>query len=57
VHKISYLNADVMDKPVYTLIHRTVKVTDGVYFYVYPFTKIFETEEAAQAKADELNNA
>jgi len=46
-----------MDKPVYTLIHRTVKVTDGVYFYVYPFTKIFETEEAAQAKADELNNA
>jgi hypothetical protein len=56
-HEISYLKADVMDKPVYTLIYRTVRVMNGVYLYCYPSdTKIFETEEAAQAKADELNN-
>jgi len=55
-NEISYLKADVMDKPVYTLIYRTVEITDGVYLYVYPFTEIFETEKAAQAKADELNS-
>ncbi len=55
-YEISYLKADVMDKPVYTLIYRTVLVADGVYLYVHPFIEIFETEEAAQAKADELNN-
>ena len=54
--EISYLKADVIDEPVYTLIYRIVQVTNGVYLYVYPFdTEIFETEEAAQAKADELN--
>jgi hypothetical protein len=56
-HEISYLKADVMDKPLYTLIYRTVKVTDGVYLYAYPFIEIFETEEAAQAQADKLNKA
>jgi hypothetical protein len=41
---------------VYTLIYRTVKITNGVYLYVYPFdTQIFETEEEAKAAADELN--
>jgi hypothetical protein len=55
-HEISYLKTDVMDKPVYTLIYRTVQVTEGVYRYAYPFTEIFETKEAAQAKADEMNN-
>lgn len=56
-HEISYLKADVMDKPVYTLIYRTVRVMNGVYLYCYPSdTEIFETEEAAQAKADKLNN-
>jgi hypothetical protein len=56
-HEISYLKADAMDKPVYTLIYRTVRVTNGAYLYCYPSdTEIFETEEAAQAKADELNN-
>ncbi len=56
-HEISYLKADAMDKPVYTLIYRTMRVVNGVYLYCYPSdTKIFETEEAAQAKADELNN-
>jgi hypothetical protein len=45
-----------MDKPVYTLIYRTVQVTEVVYRYVYLFTEIFETKEAAQAKANELNN-
>jgi hypothetical protein len=54
--EISYLKADVMDKPVYTLIYRTERVTEGVYRYVYPFTEVFETMEAAQAKADEMNN-
>lgn len=52
----SYLKADVMDIPVYTLIYRTEKVTDGVYLYVYPFTEIFETKGEAQVKAEELNN-
>ena len=56
--EISYLKATALDKPVYTLIFRTVQVTNGVYLYVYPFdTKIFETEEEAQAAADELNCA
>lgn len=55
-NEISYLKADVMDKPVYTLIYKSVQVTDGVYRYVYPFTEIFETMEAAQTKADEMNN-
>ncbi len=56
-HEISYLKADVMDKPVYTLIYKTVQVTDEVYLYCYPSDiKIFETEEAAQVKAEELNN-
>jgi hypothetical protein len=54
--EISYLKADAVDEPVYTLIYRTVLVADGVYLYVHPFIEIFETEEAAQAKADELNN-
>ncbi|AKB79737.1 hypothetical protein MSHOH_3254 [Methanosarcina horonobensis HB-1 = JCM 15518] len=46
-----------MDKPVYTLIYKTVQVTDEVYLYCYPSDiKIFETEEAAQVKAEELNN-
>jgi len=56
-HEISYLKADAMEKPVYTLIYRTVRVMNEVYLYCYPLnTEIFETEEAAQAKADELNN-
>lgn len=55
-HEISYLKADVMDKPVYTLIYRTAQITEGVYIYVYPFIEIFETEEEAQVKAEELNN-
>ncbi len=55
--EISYLKADAMDKPVYTLISRTIQVMNGVYLYCYPSdTEIFETEEAAQAKADELNS-
>jgi hypothetical protein len=56
-HEISYLKADSMDKPVYTLIYRTIRVMNGMYLYCYPSdTEIFETEEAAQAKANELNN-
>ncbi|AKB45435.1 hypothetical protein [Methanosarcina vacuolata] len=56
-HEISYLKAEAMDKPVYTLIYRTVRVVNGMYLYCYSLeTEIFETEEAAQAKADELNN-
>jgi hypothetical protein len=55
--EISYLKADVMDKPVYTLIYITERVINGVYLYCYPpDTEIFETKEAAQAKADEMNN-
>jgi hypothetical protein len=55
--EISYLKTDAMDKPVYTLIYRTIRVINGVYLYCYPLKpEIFETEEAAQAKADELNN-
>ena len=55
-NEISYLKADAIDKPVYTLTCRNEQITNGVYLYVYPFdTNIFETEEAAQAKADELN--
>ncbi|AAM03630.1 predicted protein [Methanosarcina acetivorans C2A] len=54
-YEISYLKADAMDKPVYTLIYRTMQVTDRMYLYVYPFTEIFETMEAAQVKAEELN--
>jgi hypothetical protein len=57
-HEISYLKAEAMDRPVYTLIYRTMRVMNGVYLYRYlSDTEIFETEEAAQAKADELNNA
>jgi len=55
--EISYLKTEALDEPVYTLICRTVLVTNGVYLYVYPFdTEIFETEEEAQAEADELND-
>lgn len=54
--EISYLKTEALDEPVYTLIFRTVKITNGVYLYVYPFdTQIFETYEEAQAAADELN--
>ena len=55
--EISYLKTEALDESVYTLIHRTVKITNGVYLYVYPFdTRIFKTEEEAQAAvADELN--
>ena len=54
--EISYLKTEALDEPVYTLIYRTVKITNGVYLYVYPFdTQVFETEEEAQAAADELN--
>lgn len=46
-----------MDKPVYTLIYRTTQVMNGVCQYCYPSnTGVFETEEAAQAKVNELNN-
>ena len=55
--EISYLKTEALDEPVYTLIYRTVLVINGVYLYVYPFeTEIFETEEEAQAKADEMND-
>jgi hypothetical protein len=55
--EISYLKTEALDEPVYTLIYRTVLITNGVYLYVYPFdTEIFETEEEAQEKADELND-
>jgi hypothetical protein len=55
--EISYLKTEALDEPVYTLIYRTVKITNGVYLYIYPFdTEIFGTEEEAQAKADELND-
>jgi hypothetical protein len=55
--EISYLKATALDEPVYTLIYRTVLITNGVYLYVYPFeTEIFETEEEAQATADEIND-
>ena len=54
--EISYLKTEALDEPVYTLMYRTVKITNGVYLYVYPFdTQIFETEEEAQATAGELN--
>jgi hypothetical protein len=54
--EISYLKTEALDEPVYTLIYRTVLITNGVYLYVYPFdTEIFETEEEAQEKAEELN--
>lgn len=36
--EISYLKADAMDKPVYTLISRTIRVMNGVYLYCYPQT-------------------
>jgi len=55
-HEISYLKTDAMDKPVYTLIYRTERIMNGVYRYVYLFTEIFETMEAAQVRAEELNN-
>jgi hypothetical protein len=56
-HEISYLKAEAMDKPIYTLLYRTMKVMNGVYLYCYPLkTELFETEETAQAKADELND-
>ena len=55
-NEISYLKTDEIDKPVYTLTCRNEQITDGVYLYIYPFnTDIFETEEIAQAMADELN--
>ena len=55
--EISYLKTEALDEPIYTLIYRTVKITNGVYLYVYPFdSEIFETKEEAQAKADELND-
>jgi hypothetical protein len=54
--EISYLKTEALEEPVYTLIYRTVLVTNEVYLYVYPFdTEIYETKEEAQAKADELN--
>jgi hypothetical protein len=54
--EISYLKTEALDEPIYTLIYRTVRITNGVYLYVFPFnTQIFETEEEAQAAADELN--
>jgi hypothetical protein len=56
--EISYLKTEAIDEPVYTLIYRTVLITSGVYLYVYPFeTQIFETEEEAQAVADEMNDS
>jgi hypothetical protein len=55
--EINYLKTEALDEPVYTLIYRTVLITNRVYLYVYPFdTEIFETEEEAQEKADELND-
>jgi hypothetical protein len=55
--EISYLKTEALDEPVYTLIYRTVLITNGVYLYVYTFdTEIFETEEEAQATADEIND-
>jgi len=55
--EISYLKTEALDEPVYTLIYRAVLVTNGIYLYVYPFdTEVFETEEEAQAKADDLND-
>jgi hypothetical protein len=54
--EISYLKTEALDEPIYTLIYRITLVTNGVYLYVYQFdTEIFETEEEAQEKADELN--
>jgi hypothetical protein len=54
--EISYLKTEALEEPVYTLIYRTVKITNGVYLYVYPFdTEIFDSKEEAQAKADKLN--
>ena len=51
--EISYLKTEALDEPVYTLIYKTVLITNGVYLYVYPFdTEIFETEEEAQEAAD-----
>lgn len=51
------MRVDDMDKPVYTLIFRTVQVANGMYLYSYLLdTEIFETEEAAQVRAYELNN-
>ena len=35
--EISYLKTEALDEPVYTLIYRTVLITNGVYLYVYPF--------------------
>jgi hypothetical protein len=56
-HEVSYLKADAMDTPVYILMYRTLQVMNGVNLHCYHLeTEIFETEEAAQAKADELNN-
>jgi hypothetical protein len=55
-NEVSYLKADMIDEPVYALTCRNEQITNGVHLYVYTFdTNIFETEEAAQAKADELN--
>ena len=54
--EISYLKNEALDEPVHTLIYRTVKITNGVYLYVYPFdTEIFENEKEAQEVADEIN--
>ncbi|HEY3360579.1 MAG TPA: hypothetical protein VGK06_01805 [Methanosarcina sp.] len=56
-HEVSYLKADAIDTPVYTLMYRTLQVMNGAHLYCYPLeTEIFETEAAAQAKADKLNN-
>lgn len=55
--EISYLRKDAIDEPVYTLIHRIAQIINGVYQYVHPSDdEIFETKEAAQAKADEFND-
>lgn len=57
-NEISYLKYEALDESIYTLIYRTVKITNGVYFYVYPFdTEIFENEQEAQEVADEINCA
>jgi hypothetical protein len=54
--EISYLKNEALDEPVHTLIYRTVKITNGVYLYVYPSdTEIFENEKEVQEVADEIN--
>lgn len=53
-HEISYLKADVMDKPVYTLIYRTVLVADGVYLYVHPFIEILRNRGSGAGKSQRV---